>query len=340
MLTEYLMVGEASTSDPAIHRAARVIREGGLVAFRTETVYGLGANALSESAVRKIFAAKGRPATNPIIVHAAEASKAKALVSEWPPEAQTLANAFWPGALTLVLARAGGVPAVVSAGGPTVAVRVPSDPVARALIEASGVPIAAPSANPSNRVSATTAEHVRRHLDGKIDLVLDAGPSAGGMESTVVRLTGGVPVILRPGLVSAAEIEAALGVSVAGCGISESAARRAGDADESPGMGRLHYAPQARLLVVDESALRTEIARHSLGRVGAILLGPADLPDSDSLRLLRLPADSSGYMSSFYAALHELDEWGASDILVERPPVGREWDAVQDRLRRAMGDGN
>src|SRR5438270_2167933 len=183
MPTEVLPVSAEAPAADVIARAARVLRAGGLVAFPTETVYGLGANALDAVAVARIFAAKGRPANNPLIVHVAAIDAARDLTAAWPESAARLAERFWPGPLTLVLPRAGRVPDIVTASGPTVAVRVPAHPVALALLRAAALPIAAPSANRSTSLSPTTAEHVRRGLDGRIDLLLDAGPTAGGLES-------------------------------------------------------------------------------------------------------------------------------------------------------------
>src|SRR5690606_26507278 len=186
--------------DPAIiHHAASLLRNGGLVAFPTETVYGLGANALDPGGVRRIFAAKGRPSFNRLIVHCAGISEARALAAEWPSGAEELGSTFWPGPLTLVLPKRPFVPDEVTAGLPTVALRVPGHPVAQALLHAAGIPIAAPSANPSSRLSPTRAEHVIKGLGERVDLVLDAGESPVGIESSVVDLSGPLPVLLRPG---------------------------------------------------------------------------------------------------------------------------------------------
>ncbi len=199
MHTELLAVDPFSPEPERIARAAEVLRRGGLVAFPTETVYGLGANALDPNAVAGIFHAKGRPANNPVIVHVAEARDVLRVVADWPEIAERLAQRFWPGPLTLVLPKRAGVPDVVTAGGPTVAVRVPAHPVALALLRAVGVPIAAPSANRSTQLSPTRAEHVQRGLDGLIDLILDGGPTTGGLESTVLDVTTTPPRLLRPG---------------------------------------------------------------------------------------------------------------------------------------------
>ena len=186
---------------PDIRGAAETILAGGLVVFPTETVYGLGANALDPVAVARIFAAKGRPGTNPLIVHVPDAGHVPPLVESWPPLAETLATTFWPGPLTIVVRKSALVPDIVSGGGPTVALRCPNHPVALALLQAAGVPIAAPSANRSGELSPTTAEHVRKSLSGMYDVLLDGGPCPGGLESTVVEITPTGVRLLRPGLI-------------------------------------------------------------------------------------------------------------------------------------------
>ncbi|MDX2180048.1 MAG: L-threonylcarbamoyladenylate synthase [Bryobacteraceae bacterium] len=221
-----------SPLDGQIEQAARIIREGGLVAFPTETVYGLGANALDEAAVERIFAAKGRPASSPLIVHAADTAMARALVSDWPPLAEKLANAHWPGPLTLVLPKAAHVPDRVTAGLPTVGVRVPDHPIALALIRAAGVPIAAPSANRFTQLSPTETAHLDAAL---ADYVIDGGPSRVGIESTVVSLAGDRPVLLRPGVLAIDGLD--------------SYAVPANGAHPSPGMHPKHYAPRTRLVL-------------------------------------------------------------------------------------------
>ncbi len=211
MHTEVLSVDAHAPQADRIARAAAVLRGGGLVAFPTETVYGLGALALDAAAVGRIFAAKGRPANNPVIVHIAETEQVSRIAAEWPEVAERLARRFWPGPLTLIVPRNANVPDVTTAGGPTVAVRVPAHPVALALLRAVGAPVAAPSANRSSELSPTLAEHVLRGLDGRIDLVLDGGPTTGGIESTVLDVSTSPPRLLRPGLIGPAELEAMVG---------------------------------------------------------------------------------------------------------------------------------
>ncbi|MBI1830868.1 MAG: threonylcarbamoyl-AMP synthase [Planctomycetes bacterium] len=308
----------------AIARAAEIVRSGGLVAFPTETVYGLGANALDANAVAKIFAAKGRPATNPIIVHVATIAAARALVGAWPSAAQRLAERFWPGPLTLVLPKAAWVPDLVTAGGPTVAVRMPAHPVALALLQACSLPLAAPSANRSTELSPTLPAHVLASLADRIDLLLDAGPAAGGLESTVLDLTTDPPGLLRPGLATIADIETVIGridLGPSGPNIAH-----------SPGQMRRHYAPKTPIEVTANSKVRVaELTERGL-RVG--WLTHLDEENPAAVRIT-LPGDAVGYSAQMYAALHQLDDAELDRIVVEAPPAGDDWLAVRDRLRRA-----
>lgn len=331
-----LIAVDPVTPDPGvIAEAAGILRQGGLVAFPTETVYGLGADALDAAAVGRIFAAKGRPAFNPVIVHVADAEAARALVSAWPASAQALAERFWPGPVTMVLPKADVVPSIVTAGLDAVAIRVPAHPVALALLEAFRGPIAAPSANRSGLLSPTAAHHVAAALGDRVDLVLDAGPTDVGIESTVVDLTGPLPRILRPGLVGLAEISAVVG------DMEERVAPGTGDADDapraSPGLLDRHYAPRARLVVLpDEDAVR-EAARHGAHRgerVGLLLRQPVDL-DALSAEAVMLPDQPAGYARGLYAALHELDARGCEVIFVAEVPNTPAWAGIRDRLRRA-----
>jgi L-threonylcarbamoyladenylate synthase len=327
MQTERLLIDAHAPQAAIIAQAAAVLRAGGLVAFPTETVYGLGANALDEQAVARIFAAKGRPATNPLIVHVLNLSAGLPLVREVPEAAHALAARFWPGPLSLVLARSERVPDLVTAGGPTVALRAPDHRVAMALLEACGLPLAAPSANPSNLLSPTTAEHVLNGLDGKIDVVLDAGPTAGGLESTVVDVTVSPPRLLRPGLVTRAQIESAIGPIVDGADSNPMAPAR------SPGRQERHYAPRTPLECVADGRARVEALLSQGLRVGWLVWTPQPL--SPNAIIERLPADPQGYGAELYAALHRLDRADVSRIIVDVPPEGDAWAAVHDRLRRA-----
>jgi L-threonylcarbamoyladenylate synthase len=319
--------------DPGlIERAAAVLRAGGIVAFPTETVYGLGANALDEAAVRKIFAAKGRPEYNPLICHVADAAAARALVAHWPLDAERLAAAFWPGPLTLVLPKQLRIPAVVTAGLPTVAVRVPAHPVALALLRAAGVPVAAPSANPHTRVSPTRAEHVARGLSEGVDLILDGGPTSVGIESTVLDLAGEQPRLLRPGGISADELTAILGRAPIGAETLGATEPR-----PAPGMLDRHYAPRATV-VLYEAAERASVERrahHAAAagqRVGALLLTTLDAAIDEPIVM---PDDPAAYARRLYAALHEADDGGCDLLLIEQVPAGAAWAGVRDRLRRA-----
>lgn len=319
--------------DPAVlARAADLLRAGELVAFPTETVYGLGANALDPSAVARIYGAKGRPAYNPLIVHVADVEAAKQLVSRWPDLATRLADHWWPGPLTLVLPKAPSIPDLVTAGLPTVALRVPSHPVALALLRATALPLAAPSANRSGEVSPTTAQHVARSLGERVPLILDAGPTTVGIESAVVDLSGPVPLLLRPGIISREELEEVIGPVELGRASHEPSAARS-----SPGMLDRHYAPKAPLLLFESAGDAATLAaiaaaRAGHGRVGALtrrlVIDGVDV-------LQQLPTTPVAYARELYGALHRMDDAGVTLILVERPPADSDWDAVRDRLERA-----
>jgi len=334
--TQIVVVNRQRPEPGPIARAAEVILRGGLVAFPTETVYGLGANALDPEAVERIFRAKGRPAANPVIVHVPDAEAAREVVAAWPPEAQRLADRFWPGPLTLVLPRAEDVPDAVTAGGSTVGVRAPGHPVALALLRRAGVPIAAPSANRSSRLSPTRAEHVLRSLGGRIDLILDAGPTPGGIESTVLDLASRPARLLRPGLVSQEEIEEELGSIAGPSGAEEGRALR------SPGMLRRHYAPATPLEAMEAGALEHALALARAGlRVGLMVLSPpgrARRLREENLLVEVLPADPAGFAARLYDVLHALDASGLDRIVVELPPESTEWTAVRDRLLRATAE--
>lgn len=331
MKTQVLRVDRTRPEPDIIAAAAAVLRRGGLVAFPTETVYGLGANALDATAVAGIFAAKGRPGHNPIIVHVADAAGARRLTTVWPEAAERLTQHFWPGPLTLVLPRQALVPDAVTAGGPTVAVRAPAHPVARALIAAADQPVAAPSANLSARVSATRAEHVLAGLEGRIDLLLDGGPTPGGIESTVLDLSRPRPRLLRPGLVTAAEIEEMIGPI-----------ERLGTVAEegpmpSPGMLARHYAPRAVLECLQaEEAIGHAQALAAKGlRVGLVALGAVADGDNPFLMPVAMPGNATAYARRLYDTLHTLDAAAVDHIVVALPPDTEEWQAIHDRLRRA-----
>lgn len=330
MPTEVFRVDPMNPEREPLARAAAILRRGGLVAFPTETVYGLGANALDAVAVGRIFAAKQRPPTNPVIVHAADAAGVRAVVAAWPEMAELLAARFWPGPLTLVLPKRAAVPDTVTAGGPTVAVRVPAHPVALALLRECGLPIAAPSANRATQLSPTTAAHVLRSLDGRIDLLLDGGPTPGGVESTVLDLSG-PPRLLRPGLVSPTALEEVIGPVARPSAIATEAGPL-----PSPGMMPRHYAPRTTLecVAVGGAARVGELCRVGL-RVGWLALAGEALLDVPGLRVTVMPADPAGYAASLYAALHALDDADSDRIVVTLPPQGDDWLMIHDRLCRA-----
>jgi L-threonylcarbamoyladenylate synthase len=303
-----------SPSKSAIAEAARLIRAGKLVAFPTETVYGLGANALDAAAVARIFAAKGRPASSPLIVHVASFEAAQSLVTEWPAAADQLARRFWPGPLTLVLPKRPMIPDIVTAGLPTVGVRVPANPWALALLEAAQVPIAAPSANRFMQLSPTTAAHVRDSLGDSVDYILDGGATQVGIESTVVSLAGSRPVLLRPGMISAADIEQVIGKI-------ETAQPMVGGAHPSPGMHARHYSPRTPLVFQIPSEGR-----------GAYLWLTRPLEGAQNIRM---PSAAVSYAAALYETLHKLDSEKLDWIAVERPPDSPEWAGILDRLTRA-----
>jgi L-threonylcarbamoyladenylate synthase len=307
-----------------VARAARILRSGGLVAFPTETVYGLGADASSASAMAKLYAVKRRPAGHPVIVHFASADAAFGWAHEVPQSARKLAKAFWPGPLTLVLKRSQKAQDFVTGGQDSVGVRVPSHPVAHELLELFGSGVAAPSANRFGRVSPTTAAHVRDDLGADVDLVLEGGPTEVGIESTIVDLSGAAPVLLRPGRITRFDIESVLG--------SEFAEKDAASPRHSGGLER-HYAPRTPARLVPAYDLDKEIAR--LKEKVAVLA--FSRPDERVDYWLRMPRDPHAYAQKLYAALRELDTAGCDEILIEAPPDTPEWNAVDDRLTRACG---
>jgi L-threonylcarbamoyladenylate synthase len=322
-----LKVDPASPDPVSIAAAAAVLRAGGLVAFPTETVYGLGADALDPAAVRRIYEAKGRPAFNPIIVHVAGEEHARRLTRRWPAAATRLAHRFWPGPLTIVLPKDVSVPDIVTAGLDAVGIRVPAHPVALALIRAADLPVAAPSANRFTQVSPTTAEHVAHSLGDRLDILLDGGSARVGIESTVVDLTG-EPRLLRPGMIPVAALEAVIGPLAPGV------PEPAGNAPRlSPGQVERHYAPRAALELLSREQLESAARSGIAGSVGVLVYSDVRLPQGTVS--VRLPDDADGYARGLYAALHQLDHAGCERILVELPPDTPEWHAVHDRLRRA-----
>lgn len=331
-----ILTGDPTHDAPLIEQAAAVIRAGGLVAFPTETVYGLGADALNAQAVRRIFEAKERPAWDPLIVHAVSIEQLRALVQAWSPAAETLARHLMPGALTLVLPKAACVPDIVTAGRPTVAVRIPAHPVAQALIRASGTPIAAPSANRFGRPSPTDADHVLADLEGRIELVLDGGPTPVGVESTVLDLTTQPPTILRPGGVSRETIEQLIGpVRLLEEALPE------GQPLPSPGVMPRHYAPRVPLLLCppepEAFAQAVHDALHLYERVGAMTPEGWALPASPRVVHYAWGAwgDWHTLAQRLFAGLRWLEAQAVQAIVCPLPPAEQLALAIRDRLQRA-----
>ena len=303
-------------------RAAEILRRGGLVAFPTETVYGLGADAASAAAVARLYRVKGRPGQHPVIVHFASAEEAFRWAAEVPSSAKTLAERFWPGPLTLILERSAKAGDFITGGQDTVGLRVPSHPVAQALLKAFGGAIAAPSANRFGQVSPTTAAHVRDDLGGDVDLVLEGGASEVGIESTIVDVSSGTPVLLRPGRISEQDVERATGVSPD---------QKTGTSPRHSGGLERHYAPRTPARLIPAYDLDKEIARLK-DKVAVLAFSR---PDERVDYWLRMPRDPQAYAQKLYAALRELDSAHCEEILVEAPPDSPDWAAVRDRLQRA-----
>lgn len=309
--------------DVSLEEAASILRRGGLVAFPTETVYGLGADATQPAAVRAIFAAKGRPPSHPLILHLRGAEAMDALAAAVPPAARRLADTLWPGPLTLVVKKSAAVLPEVTGGRDTVGLRVPAHPVALALLRALDRPIAAPSANRFGAVSPTSAEHVRADLGGADVALLDGGPCAVGLESTIVDVTSGVPTILRAGGLPRETLEAVLGAEVLDGTRGEARA---------PGMLASHYAPRARVVALAPAEIEAWLGPP---RGNFVLLSRRARPLPPGGRLVRLPEDDAALARDLYALLRRLDAEGAPLVAVELPdPSGLGW-AIADRLRRA-----
>lgn len=326
------MEGQARVAVPSdqIEKAAGVLRAGGLVAVPTETVYGLAANAEDPAALARIFQVKGRPPSHPLIVHLAGAAQLDAWVAHVPRAARVLAERFWPGPLTLVLGRGRRVPLEATGGLETVAVRVPDHPVTLALLTAFGGGIAAPSANRFGSVSPTTAEHVRAELGDAVDVILDGGPCRVGVESTIVDVTGQSPSILRPGGVTREELSAALGVELA---VPSSSPVRV------PGQHPSHYAPRARVVLVEPELLAAEAQRaQEAGHQVGVLLPSALATDSVKAHaVIEAPASMPAYARGLYGYLREFDQRECDLILACLPAREGLGLAIANRLRRAAG---
>ena len=342
-MTDVLVLDPEHPAPGGIARAADILRRGGLVAFPTETVYGLGADALNVAAVRRIFEAKGRPADDPLIVHVHDIHALSALTDDRPDTVDALASRFWPGPLTMVLRRSRVVPPEVTAGLETVAVRIPAHPIAFALISAAAIPVAAPSANLFSRPSPTRARHVLEDLDGRIDLVIDGGSTTVGVESTVIDLTAPTPTILRPGAVTVEMIREVL----PGVGLSHASARDPGAGMKSPGLLSRHYSPRAELTLYEgptRSVLERIIADAADAiargqRAGVIAADEDDLgPASPVVRIVRLgpERDHQALAANLYNTLRSLDAAGV-DVILARTFADESGlaAAIHDRLRRA-----
>jgi L-threonylcarbamoyladenylate synthase len=356
MKTDILSTHTPELFAAAVKRAAELLRAGEVVALPTETVYGLAANALDESAVAKIFQIKGRPANNPIIVHVAGLEMARRCVKEFPAAAEQLAKSFWPGPLTLVLKRLGAlasrrrlevselagetpalpdfyIPDIVTAGGGTVGIRWPGHPFIQAVIRECNFPLAAPSANLSERVSPTNAEHVRAQLGGKIPLIVDGGQSQVGIESTVLDLTVSPPNILRPGMIHAESLAAVAG------NLRPSAFSLQPSLLRSPGLLHKHYSPKAKLAVLnwwDDADLCRQLSTLNPQPSTIHVIAHTRIPSGEKLGGVSvIPHDAEAFARALYAELHRCDEAGAEAIVVEAPPDLPEWAGIADRLRRA-----
>jgi L-threonylcarbamoyladenylate synthase len=303
---------EPMVSQDDILKAAQILRSGGLVVFPTETVYGLGANALDPVAVRKIFELKGRPSNSPLIVHVSSIAQARALATEWLPEAERLAQRYWPGPLTLVIPKKSFIPDEVTAGLQTVGVRIPRHPVALALLREAGIPIAAPSANRFAKLSPTTAQHVQEAFGDDTPFLLDGGPCEVGLESTVIAVSKEGLEVLRPGMALVEEASASTGNATE-------------ESHRAPGQHKKHYSPRTRVILVNRGHLPQS------GNGAYLWLAY----NASAAKKLRMPGNPAEYAALLYKTLHELDRDSYDWIAVEIPPETQEWGAIRDRLLRA-----
>lgn len=332
------------TTEEELIEAAAILKKGGLVAFPTETVYGLGADALNEEAARKIYAAKGRPSDNPLIAHIAKKEDIEPLVREIPEAGKKLMDAFWPGPLTLIFPKSGRVPEGTTGGLDTVAVRMPSDPVARRLIELAGTPVAAPSANTSGRPSPTTAEHVRQDMDGRIEMIVDGGPVGIGVESTIVDVTGEIPMVLRPGAITMEMLKKCVGAVEIDPAILGPVSQDF--KPKAPGMKYRHYAPKADLTIVSG---KTEDVVRAISRMAAeresegLSVGIICTDETRALypcgvvRSMGVRARQETIAHNLYAVLREFDDLNADVIYSESFEGGELSQAIMNRLCKAAG---
>jgi L-threonylcarbamoyladenylate synthase len=316
----------------AVAVAAERLRAGEVVALPTETVYGLAANATDPEAVARIYAIKGRPSHNPIIVHASDRAMARSCAANWPDIADLLADEFWPGPLTLVVPKSDSIPEIVAAGGTTIGIRWPGHPFMQAVIRACGFPIAAPSANRSNELSPTNADHVVKSLGARLPLIVDGGQCQVGLESTVVDLTISPARVLRPGMITAQAL-ARFGIE----NLRDTADPRS--TLKSPGLLTKHYSPKALLAIHswrDEKELQALIDRSGMPAERVHVITHHRVPlHLDRARVVLIPDDPEAFARALYAQLHACDDLGAGLILVETPPDSPEWQAIRDRLDRA-----
>lgn len=333
MKTEILTIENADKFELAASRAAALLSEGRLAALPTETVYGLAADAFNTEAIASIYATKGRPSTNPLIVHVADKHMLVECVREWPDIAEKFSQAFWPGPLTLVLPKSDRISDNITAGLDSVAVRWPGHPFMRAVIKKLGRPIAAPSANLANQLSPTSAEHVQAQLEGRIPLIVDGGAANVGIESTVLDLSGETPTVLRPGVIHLQSLRAVEPKTV------HRAAGPSPGAQKSPGLHQKHYAPRARVLVLnwsDPTDLTHQIRKLGIASKEACILGLERLPSpGDYLRVCFIPHDPEAYARALYAELFLCDQLAPQWIVVEAVPETPAWEGVRDRLTRA-----
>ncbi len=316
-----------------ISKAVAILQAGGLVAFPTETVYGLGGDASNRAAVRKIFTAKERPYDHPLIVHLASVGQLSDWAGEIPPQALRLAEAFWPGPLTMILKKQPHVSDIVSGGQDTIGLRIPRHPVAKALLEAFGKGVAAPSANRFTHISPTTAAAVMEELGDRIDLILDGGGCEVGLESTIIDMSKEQPVILRPGMISRGEIEEVLGMSVLSLRQDAPVTTRA------PGMHHLHYAPTTKTIMVpapELSALLLSLQPEELPV--AVVCRGENLSQANTVHIEKMPADAHAYAHDLYHILRKLDNQHFKRIIIEAVPETPEWEAIRDRLGKASGN--
>lgn len=338
MKTElYRITGDPAADTAAISRAGEILRSGGLVGMPTETVYGLAASAFDAEAARKVYEAKGRPSDNPLIVHVADPAEAES-VAFVPPMYYRLAERFMPGPLTVIMPKRSVVPDGITGGLDTVAVRCPSHPTARALIRAAGVPLAAPSANRSGCPSPTTAEHVLRDMDGRIEMILDGGPAEIGLESTVISLTDGGCVILRPGAVTETMLAEVCGTVTVARAVTDP--EMAGDKPLSPGMKYKHYAPEAEVILVDASEENFFVfVRENIQTGEAVAAADDTAPRFAGMQILSTGRVTSAAEESrsLFALLRKADDLGIKRIYLKLPPASGEYLALYNRLIRAAG---